>query len=91
LYGGTFRRQILAAKALCGRCGLKASCLAGALAREEQFGIWGGTTPEERAQLLARRRARRVVSLPHARPSPQEATGRADVASTGEAPLPPSR
>ena len=30
------------AKALCGPCPLKASCLAGALERREPWGVWGG-------------------------------------------------
>ena len=30
------------AKALCGRCPARLDCLAGALAREEPWGVWGG-------------------------------------------------
>ena len=30
------------AKAICRPCGLKASCLAGALERQESYGVWGG-------------------------------------------------
>ena len=30
------------AKALCGECPVRAECLAGALAREEPWGVWGG-------------------------------------------------
>lgn len=30
------------AKAICGKCGLAASCLAGALDRAEAYGVWGG-------------------------------------------------
>jgi len=30
------------AKAMCGRCALQADCLAGALEREEPWGVWGG-------------------------------------------------
>ncbi|WP_432485990.1 WhiB family transcriptional regulator [Kineococcus esterisolvens] len=33
---------VLAAKALCARCPLRAPCLAGALARREPAGVWGG-------------------------------------------------
>lgn len=31
------------AKAVCRRCGLRETCLAGALGREEPYGVWGGT------------------------------------------------
>jgi len=30
------------AKALCGRCPIRAECLAGALRRAEPWGVWGG-------------------------------------------------
>ncbi|MCI2240023.1 WhiB family transcriptional regulator [Paenibacillus sp. TRM 82003] len=33
---------VLAAKALCSSCPLRAACLAGALARREPAGVWGG-------------------------------------------------
>ncbi|WP_337059412.1 WhiB family transcriptional regulator [Kineococcus sp. G2] len=33
---------VLAAKALCSPCPLRAACLAGALARREPAGVWGG-------------------------------------------------
>jgi WhiB family redox-sensing transcriptional regulator len=44
---GPALQQISAAKAVCGRCGVRAMCLSYAL-RSAQYGIWGGTTPEER-------------------------------------------
>ena len=34
--------DIARAKAMCQLCGLKESCLAGALEREEPWGVWGG-------------------------------------------------
>ena len=34
--------DIARAKAMCGLCPLKESCLAGALEREEPWGVWGG-------------------------------------------------
>jgi hypothetical protein len=34
--------DIARAKAICGRCALRESCLAGALEREEPWGVWGG-------------------------------------------------
>jgi WhiB family redox-sensing transcriptional regulator len=41
------------AKAVCEDCPIKISCLGGALRRGEEFGIWGGTTPEDRKGLLS--------------------------------------
>jgi WhiB family redox-sensing transcriptional regulator len=57
LYGPSYGKRVAAAKALCRLCTGQRRCLAEAMAREEQFGIWGGTTPQERAS-LARRVAR---------------------------------
>jgi len=34
--------DIARAKAICGKCGLAAGCLAGALDRAEAYGVWGG-------------------------------------------------
>ncbi len=34
--------DIARAKAMCGLCPLQADCLAGALEREEPWGVWGG-------------------------------------------------
>ncbi len=34
--------QVEAAKALCGECPIQAECLAGATARREPWGVWGG-------------------------------------------------
>jgi WhiB family transcriptional regulator, redox-sensing transcriptional regulator len=44
---GPASRQIRAAKAVCGRCAVRAPCLAYALETRPD-GIWGGTTTEER-------------------------------------------
>jgi WhiB family transcriptional regulator, redox-sensing transcriptional regulator len=44
---GPALRQISAAKAVCGRCTVRAACLSHALALRPD-GIWGGTTQEER-------------------------------------------
>jgi WhiB family redox-sensing transcriptional regulator len=45
------------AKALCGECPIKAECLAGARAREEPWGVWGGEI-FERGSVVARKRPR---------------------------------
>lgn len=43
--------KIAKAKALCDSCPLKAKCLQIALNSEAEFGIFGGTTPQERKAL----------------------------------------
>jgi WhiB family redox-sensing transcriptional regulator len=52
--------QIEAAKAVCGQCEAQAACLELALATNQESGIWGGTSEEERRRLrklwLARQR-----------------------------------
>jgi WhiB family redox-sensing transcriptional regulator len=54
--GGSTR----AAKQVCARCPVKADCLEYALAHDERFGIWGGTSePERRILRRARRQSRR--------------------------------
>ncbi|EHR49352.1 Transcription factor WhiB [Saccharomonospora marina XMU15] len=45
------------AKHLCGDCPVRASCLAGALARREPWGVWGGEI-FERGAVVARKRPR---------------------------------
>jgi WhiB family redox-sensing transcriptional regulator len=47
--------QIAVAQQICSTCPVKLKCLKLALATDAQYGIWGGTTPKERARL--RRRA----------------------------------
>jgi WhiB family redox-sensing transcriptional regulator len=56
---GPVARQVEAAKAVCGRCAVRADCLSYSLEAMPE-GIWGGTTPEER-------RAARGASLRRAR------------------------
>lgn len=46
-----------AAKRVCDRCEIEAECLAWALANNEQFGVWGGTS--ERTRRALRRDAKR--------------------------------
>lgn len=52
--------QIAAAKAVCRACDSQAACLEFALATNQESGIWGGTSEEERRKLrkawVARRR-----------------------------------
>ena len=50
-------------KALCSACPALASCLDWALAKGEQSGIWGGATPDERAEILRQRRHRKYGAV----------------------------
>ncbi|WP_020667909.1 WhiB family transcriptional regulator [Amycolatopsis nigrescens] len=45
------------AKGLCAACPVRAACLAGALARREPWGVWGGEI-FERGAVVARKRPR---------------------------------
>jgi WhiB family redox-sensing transcriptional regulator len=46
--------QIELAMAYCAVCPIQLTCLEGALEFGAEFGIWGGTTPEERRVILRR-------------------------------------
>jgi len=52
--------QIASAKTVCGECDAQTDCLEFALATNQDSGVWGGTSEEERRKLrkvwLARRR-----------------------------------
>lgn len=53
--------DVKAAKRVCGRCEFRDSCLDGALARREEFGVWGGLTKKEREALRkSHQRAQRL-------------------------------
>lgn len=45
------------AKAVCDCCTVREQCLEYALAAKEMWGIWGGTSPQERENILKSRRA----------------------------------
>lgn len=49
--------QLERAKALCDACPIRAECLAGALRREEPWGVWGGEI-FERGAVIPRKRPR---------------------------------
>lgn len=49
------------AKAICATCPVVAECLDHALSVREPYGVWGGMTEHERAELLTRRRRARAV------------------------------
>jgi WhiB family redox-sensing transcriptional regulator len=54
-------QQIEEAKAVCRRCPIRVQCLDEALARGEEFGVWGGLSEKER-RALKRRAARQGVA-----------------------------
>jgi WhiB family transcriptional regulator, redox-sensing transcriptional regulator len=54
--------EILAAKAVCGQCPVQSQCLRFALATNQAYGIWGGTTEDER--IAMKRLTRGRVALP---------------------------
>ncbi len=43
------------AKKICTRCEVRTECLEWALATDQRFGVWGGTSERERARLTGRR------------------------------------
>jgi len=48
---GPSARQIDAAKAVCQRCRVQDQCLHYALESHQNYGVWGGTSEEERGQM----------------------------------------
>ena len=50
--------QIAAAKAVCATCPVQPECLAFAIATNQEYGVWGGTSEEERRALRRAWRAR---------------------------------
>ena len=65
---GMAAADIDAAKAICAGCAVRRECLGWAVATNQEFGIWGGTTEEERRGLRrhwVRRPAARRNDQPH--------------------------
>jgi WhiB family redox-sensing transcriptional regulator len=46
--------QIQEAKAVCGRCPVRERCLQWALEERQEYGVWGGTSEDERRALRRR-------------------------------------
>ena len=67
-HGTVTGRQVRTAIQICAGCRVRRQCLEFAVSRGEAYGIWGGTTPEERMREhraeLARRRAARRRAVP---------------------------
>ena len=59
--GGRREAQEQKAKAVCRQCPVIEACLRHALAAED-FGVWGGTTAQERAEMRLRQQALPVAS-----------------------------
>ncbi len=57
---GPAERQIARAKRICAGCPVRQECLEFALSQGQAYGIWGGTTPEDRQR--DRRRKRRAAA-----------------------------
>lgn len=57
---GPAARQIARAKEICAGCGVRRECLEFALSQDPIYGIWGGTTAEDRQR--ERRRKRRAAA-----------------------------
>jgi WhiB family transcriptional regulator, redox-sensing transcriptional regulator len=59
---GAAEHEIAAAKAVCAECPVQSQCLRFALRTGQAYGIWGGTTEDER--IMLRRLTRRPAALP---------------------------
>jgi len=57
--GGAAVRQVTQAQRICAGCGVRQQCLEFAMQTGETYGIWGGTTPEERIRVRRRDMRRR--------------------------------
>jgi len=57
---GPAEKQIAQAKMICAGCQVRQECLEFAMTHDQVYGIWGGTTPEDRQR--ARRRKRRAAA-----------------------------
>jgi WhiB family redox-sensing transcriptional regulator len=57
---GPAEKQISRAKLICGECRVQQQCLEFAMTHDLPYGIWGGSTPEDRQR--QRRRTRRAAA-----------------------------
>lgn len=58
LFFSLSKDAIADAKDICAGCPVRELCLEAALDRNEKYGVWGGTTYDERRRLLRDRRRR---------------------------------
>ena len=59
---GAAVHEIAAAKAVCAACPVQSQCLRFALRTGQAYGIWGGTTEDERVSLRRLARERRTAA-----------------------------
>jgi WhiB family transcriptional regulator, redox-sensing transcriptional regulator len=65
---GPAAEQIQRAKAVCASCQVRDECLKFALSHDTGYGIWGGSTAEERRRSRGRgQRRRRALALAQAK------------------------
>ncbi len=60
---GQAAEEIRAAKAVCRICAVREQCLAFALETNQEAGVWGGASEEERRWLRRKRATRRQPAL----------------------------
>lgn len=60
---GAAAEQATAAKFVCAGCPLRSGCLAWALDTGQEFGVWGGTTEDERRDLRRGRLAGQALPI----------------------------
>ena len=60
---GEASRLLVRARAVCADCGVRKECLEFALTTNQDCGVWGGTSEEERRDIRRRNAAARRASL----------------------------
>jgi WhiB family transcriptional regulator, redox-sensing transcriptional regulator len=63
---GPAEKQIARAKTICATCPVREQCLEFALSHDQTYGIWGGTTVEDRQRDRRRRRRAAVAAAKRA-------------------------
>jgi WhiB family redox-sensing transcriptional regulator len=64
------------AKLICSRCPVKDECLRFALDRDEPFGIWGGTSEQDRRKMKGKQSRKRTGPTPRERAAAIVAAGK---------------
>ncbi len=60
---GEALRMLMRARAVCADCGVKQQCLDFSIATNQDCGVWGGTSEDERRDLRRRAAAARRASI----------------------------
>jgi WhiB family redox-sensing transcriptional regulator len=71
---GPAQAEIARAKAVCGSCEVRRQCLQFALATHQIYGVWGGTTEEERRLHVREQRERERGRAVPAQAQPSDAS-----------------